>query len=106
MVEIRLEVLVVALTALLRGTSSHHAADADPVVGALRVNQGHEKVVLMLGPRTSLVGRHLDENVFLVSKNVDERMSAMSVRKSDCSRVRMMMAICLGARVKCLMEEA
>lgn len=60
-VEVRLEVLVVALTALLGRTRSHHAGNAHPVVGTLGMDQSHEHVVLMLGPGTSLVGRHVDD---------------------------------------------
>jgi hypothetical protein len=60
MVEVGLQVLVVSLTALLGRASAHHARDTDPVVSALRVDKAHEDVILLLGPRTSLVCRHFE----------------------------------------------
>jgi len=60
MVEVGLQVLVISLTALLGRASAHHARDADPVMGALRVDKAHEDVILLLGPGTSLVCRHFD----------------------------------------------
>jgi hypothetical protein len=60
MVEVGLQVLMISLTALLGRASAHHARDTDPVVGTLRVDKAHEDVILLLGPRTSLVCRHFE----------------------------------------------
>ena len=59
-VEMRLEVLVVTLTTLLWRAGLDHGRDANPVVGALGVDEVEEDRVLGLGPWTSLVCRHCD----------------------------------------------
>ena len=62
-VEVWLEVLVVALTTLLWRASLDHRRDANPVVGALSVDKVEEDRVLGLGPWTSLVCRHFDVGI-------------------------------------------
>lgn len=57
-VQAGLEVLVVALAALLGGAGADELRDADPVEGALGVHELGEVGVFGLGPGPASVGRH------------------------------------------------
>lgn len=59
-VEVWLEVLVVAFSALLWRASLDHGRDANPVVSTLGVDETEKDLVLGLGPWTSLVSRHCE----------------------------------------------
>lgn len=52
----RVEVLVVALPALLGVAGAHEGGDGDPVLGARLVDERHEAVALVGGPGASSLG--------------------------------------------------
>lgn len=64
-VEVGLEVLVEPLSALLGRASLDGLGDSDPVVGAMKVDQGQENRVFRLRPGATLMLRHVDVLVLL-----------------------------------------